>query len=124
MNTMTRTIALGAAAAAASMLAACAHRVTEREVVREQPIIQQAPAAPAEHVTIVQPPPAPRETPTAPPSATGYSWVPGHYQWRDDHWTWISGVWVAGTIQPMPPTPAQESPTTAPASTSRWIPGY
>ena len=50
------------------LLGACATRTVERQVIREQPIVQQAPAQPAERVVIMQPaapqeeiPPAPRQ---------------------------------------------------------------
>jgi hypothetical protein len=60
------------------MVAACARTiVTEREVVR-QPIIQQQPVI--ERVTVVQPPAAPAEQIPPAPSATGYSWIAGHYE--------------------------------------------
>lgn len=102
------------------MLGACASRVVERQVVREQPIIQQAPAQPVERVVVM--PAAPQEEIPPAPSATGYTWVAGHYVWRDG-WTWERGHWVAGTARPMPSRYA-EAPTEAPAPNARWVPGY
>ena len=58
-----------------------------------------------------------------PYSANGYTWVAGHYVWRDTGWTWERGRWVAGTIRPMP-SPYNEAPTAAPAPSARWVPGY
>src|SRR5205814_3948531 len=100
MKTTWKLAAIGGAAAA--MLAGCSHTVTEREVVREQPIVQQRPATTVEHVTVIQPPPAPQEPMPPAPSTTGYSWVPGHYVWRDGNWSWDAGQWRLGTIPPMP----------------------
>ena len=116
-NTTLKTIPL---CVSALLLGACAHRVTEREVVREQPVVQaQAPQS----IMIVQPPAAPQEAPTPAPSTSGYSWVPGHYVWHGDRWDWEAGRWVAGQVRSMP-APLQETPTTPPASGGRWIPGY
>ena len=120
--------------ASVALLAACGHRVTEREVVREQPIVQMvqpAPAAvagalPAQRVIVMQPPPAPQEAVPPPPTAVGqYSWVAGHYSWRDG-WQWEPGQWVAGSVRPMP-SPYREDPLAVPApsnSAARWVPGY
>jgi hypothetical protein len=119
MNTAWKLVSMSAAAA---MVAACSH-TTEREIVREQPIVQQAPTQTVERVTIVQPPPAPQETMPAPPAPTGYSWVPGHYAYRNGSWQWESGSWHAGAVPPMPPM-VQESIPPAPYATSRWVPGY
>ena len=105
MNTVFKLVSL---AAAASVLGACSTRTVTREVVREQPIVQQAPAV-VERVTVVQPPPAPVEQVPPAPSASGYSWVPGHYEWRDGRWNWQAGHWVAGTVRPLP-SPIAESP--------------
>jgi hypothetical protein len=127
MNTTTfstlRRLQWAPVCASALLLCACGTRVVERQVIREQPIIQQAPAQPAERIVVVQPPPAPQEDMTPAPSANGYTWVAGHYVWRDTGWTWERGRWVAGTIRPMP-SPYNESPTAAPAPSARWVPGY
>jgi hypothetical protein len=126
MNTALKLVSMSAAAA---MVAACSH-TTEREIVREQPIVQQAPApapAPAttvEHVTVLQPPPAPQETMPAPPSSSGYTWVPGHYAFRNGQWQWESGTWHAGAVPPMPPMLAEAVPEPPPYPNSRWVPGY
>jgi hypothetical protein len=105
------------------MLGACTSRVVERQVVREQPIVQQAPAQPAERVVIIPPPAAPQEEIPPAPSATGYAWVSGHYVWRDG-WNWQRGHWVAGSVRPMP-SPYSEAPTQAPpAPDARWVSGY
>jgi hypothetical protein len=107
------------------MLGACATRTVERQVVREQPIVQQpivqqAPAQPVERVVVM--PAAPQEQIPPAPAATGYTWVAGHYVWRDG-WTWERGHWVEGSVRPMP-SPYSEAPTQAPAPEARWIPGY
>jgi hypothetical protein len=103
------------------MLGACASRTVERQVVHEQPIIQQAPAQPAERV-VVMPPPAPREEIPPAPSATGYTWIAGQYVWRDG-WNWERGHWVVGSVRAMP-SPYSEAPTQVPAANARWVPGY
>jgi len=115
MNTTWKLASIGAAAA---MVGACSHTTT-REVVHEQPVVQQTP----ERVTIVQQPPAPQETMPAPPAQTGYSWLPGHYAYSGGAWVWQPGQWRAGAIAPMPPA-IQESIPAAPYATSRWVPGY
>ena len=98
MNTVSKVIALGAAA---SILAACGTRVT-REVVHEQPIVQPQ-STTVDRVTIVQPPPPPQESMLPAPAPTGYTWVPGHYVWGNGTWQWQAGQWRAGSIRPMPP---------------------
>ncbi|HMC14981.1 MAG TPA: hypothetical protein VKI18_05075 [Albitalea sp.] len=120
MNTSLNVITI---AAAAAMLGACASRVTTHEVVREQPIVQQAQPSVVERVTVVQPPPAPSEQMPPAPAAVGYSWVPGHYVWRDSSWHWEAGQWRAGSIRPMPPA-LQESPPPPIQPGARWVPGY
>jgi hypothetical protein len=105
---------------ALAALAACTRTVATREVVREQPIVQQA--AP-ERVVIVQQPAAPAETRPAAPAASGYTWVPGYYEWRNGKWEWTSGHWATGSIAPMPPA-RQETPPPAPYAGARWVPGY
>ena len=60
---------------------------------------------------------------TAPPAASGYSWVPGHYSWRGGAWAWEPGQWHAGAVAPMP-APIQESMPAAPYANARWVPGY
>jgi hypothetical protein len=128
MNTLLKIATVGALAT----LAACSsHRVT-REVVREQPIVQQAAptervvvqqAAPAERVVIVQQPAAPVETIPPAPSTTGYSWVAGYYEFRDGTWAWKPGQWVAGTVRPAPAL-VQETTPAQPHAGARWVPGY
>jgi len=119
MKAILNVIVLGAAA---SMLAACSTRVT-REVVHEQPIVQPQPVT-VDRVTIVQPPPPPQETrPPPAPAGTGYTWVPGHYVWRDGSWQLESGEWRAGVIRPMPPM-REEVPPPPSRSGARWVPGY
>lgn len=109
--------------AASLMLGACAHRVTEREIAREQPIVQPAPAQP-EHVVVVQPPPVPQESMAPAPAPSGYAWLPGHYTWRDG-WHWEPGRWVTGHVRPMP-APYQEDPLAVapPNGSAQWVPGY
>src|SRR5689334_15171418 len=90
-------------AASVLMLGACATRVVERQVVREQPIVQQAPVQtvvtpqPVERVVVM--PAAPQETIPPAPAATGYTWIAGHYIWRDGGWSWERGQWVTGAIR-------------------------
>ena len=118
MNTSWKFIALGAAA---SMLGACATRVT-REIVHEQPIVQPS-VERVERVTIVQPPAAPQEQIPPAPSVTGYSWIPGHHVWRDGTWVWERGQWTAGSIRAMPPV-IQETPPPPTQPGVSWVPGY
>lgn len=118
MNTLLRMASL---AALASLAACTTHRVT-REVVREQPIVQQVAPQP-ERVVIVQPPAAPVETIPPAPATTGYSWVPGYYEWRDNRWEWRPGQWVVGAVKPLPPA-IQETPAAPPYAGARWVPGH
>src|SRR5207237_1101342 len=78
-------------------------RVSPRGVGRAQRIAPQAEPRVVGRVTVVQPPPAPSEQMPPAPAAVGYSWVPGHYVWRDSSWHWEAGQWRAGSIRPMPP---------------------
>ena len=124
-NPTTSSLRLLPVCAAALLLGACAHRVTEHEVVREQPIVQQAPASPQpERVVVMQPPPAPQESMPPAPAASGYTWLPGHYTWHDG-WQWEPGQWVPGNVRPMP-APYDESPSSVapPSGASQWVPGY
>jgi hypothetical protein len=122
MNTVWKLASITAAALAA----ACSHTTT-REVVREQPIVQPQPVvqapAPVERTVILQPPAAPVETMPAPPAATGYTWLPGRWAFRDGQWQWEAGSWHAGVVPPMPAA-VQETVPVAPMSSSRWVPGY
>jgi hypothetical protein len=110
------------AALAVATLAACGGRtVVVRDAPAPAPVVQQQPVI--ERVTIVQPPPAPQETqPPAP--ATGYSWVPGHYEWVDSRWVWQPGQWRAGTVRPMPSPMVESPPSAPPQGRTQWIPGY
>ena len=119
MNTLLKVATVSALAA----LAACYSRTVTREVVREQPIVQQQAAPQRESVVIVQQPAVPAETVPPAPAATGYSWVAGYYEWRDNTWVWRPGQWVAGSVRPLPPA-IQEQPSAPPAVGSRWVPGY
>ena len=38
-------------------------------------------------------PPPPREE-MVPGHRPGYVWAPGHWEWRNNHYRWASGVWV------------------------------
>jgi hypothetical protein len=123
MNTIWKLASISTAAIAA----ACSHTTT-REIVHEQPIVQQQPVAQQQPTTVertivLQPPPAPQETMTAPPAATGYTWVPGHWAFREGTWQWESGSWHAGVVPPMPALVTETIPA-APMSNSRWVPGY
>ena len=106
------------------LLGACGTRVyTDRQVIREQPIVQAAAPA-ADRIVIVQPPAAPQEAMPPAPAANGYTWVPGRYVWRNGRWDWEAGQWVSGSIRPMPPVLQEQPPTVAPMAGARWIPGY
>jgi len=123
MNAISKLTLLGVAA----MAAACSHTTT-REIVREQPIVQQQPVVQTppttiERTIVLQPPPAPQETRPAPPASTGYTWLPGHWAYRDNAWQWEAGSWHAGVIPPMPDA-VQETIPAAPVNGSRWVPGY
>jgi hypothetical protein len=109
--------------AAVALLAACGTRTVEREVVREQPIVQQQPVA-TERVVVVQQPAPPTEQMTAPPAPTGYSWVAGHHVWQDGRWLWQPGQWVQGTARPLPQPMAEAPPMANPDANSRWVPGH
>jgi hypothetical protein len=61
--------------------------------------------------------------PNQAPSATGYSWVPGHYVRDDGRWKWVRGEWVSGVIAPMPQAMAEATPSQV-GPTDRWVPGY
>ena len=119
MNTLLKIATVSALAA----LAACSTRTVTREVVREQPIVQQQVAPQRESVVIVQQPAVPAETVPPAPAPAGYSWVAGYYEWRDNTWVWRPGQWVAGTVRPLPAV-IQEAPSAPPAANSRWVPGY
>jgi hypothetical protein len=109
--------------AVAAVMAGCSH-TTEREIVREQPVVQQAaPSTTVEHVTVLQPPPAPTEQMPPAPSASGYAWLPGHYEWQSGDWHWQPGRWQMGAVEPMPPA-MQETIPTPPFASARWVPGY
>src|SRR4029453_12164556 len=99
MNTAWKLSSIGAAAALA---AGCS--TTTREVVREQPIVQQQPVVQApttvERTVILRPPPVPQEAMPAPPAPTGYTWLPGHWAFRNGAWQWESGSWQAGGAPP------------------------
>jgi hypothetical protein len=64
--------------ASALLLGACATRITERETIREQPVLSEAPIV------------------VAAPAPSGYTWVPGRYVRRADRWEWVPGRWVTG----------------------------
>jgi hypothetical protein len=78
--------------AAAAMLAACSHTVTQREVVHEQPVVQQPVV---ERVTVVQPPPVMQEPVPAVTAVPypGARWVPGYWNWSGQEWVWVKGRW-------------------------------
>jgi len=118
MNTLLKIATVSALAT----LAACSTRTVTREVVREQPIVQQV-APERERVVVVQQPAVPTETVPPAPAATGYSWVAGYYEWRDNTWVWRPGQWVVGTVRPVPPA-VQETLSSPPTAGSRWVPGY
>ena len=83
MNTAWKLVSLSAATA---LMAGCSHTTTEREIVHEQPVVQQQPTTTVERVTVVQPPPAPVEQMPPAPAASGYAWLPGHYEWQAGEW--------------------------------------
>ena len=81
--------------ASALLLGACAQRITERETVREQPVLHEAPTSAPEQRIVVAPAPREELVVTA-PGPSGYTWVPGRYIRRADRWEWVPGRWVAG----------------------------
>jgi hypothetical protein len=123
MLTMPTSLKILPICACAILLGACAHRVTEREVIREQPIIQERTVQAPERVVIMQPPPAPQEDMSAAPAGGGYTWLAGHYVWRDGNWNWERGHWVQGAVRAMPP-PNREDMSPPPIPGARWVPGY
>jgi hypothetical protein len=80
--------------ASALLLGACAHRVTERETIREQPVVVNQAPAPEQRILVT---PAPREEIVASPAPSGSTWVPGRYVRRADRWEWVPGRWVAAS---------------------------
>jgi hypothetical protein len=50
------------------------------------------PAA-AEVIVVRQAPPALRAE-RVPEARRGYTWVPGHWEWKRNHHTWVRGTWV------------------------------
>ena len=126
LNPTTNSLRLLSVCAVSLVVGACAHRVTEREVAREQPIVQQAPVTSSqpERAVVMQPPPAPQEPMTLPPATSGYTWLPGHYTWRDG-WHWEPGQWVVGNVRPMPaPYPEDPLSVAPPKGGAQWVPGY
>ncbi len=101
-------VALGSAVAA---LAACTATVKEQVVVQRPapPVVRAPPALIVETV------------PAAP--AAGYTWVAGHWVWRDVKWVWVPGHWRAGYVRPMPPLVAEQV-TLAPPGAAYWVPGH
>lgn len=100
-------VGLGSAVAA---LAACTATVREQVVVQPaQPVVRHPPAAIVEAV------------PAAP--AAGYTWVPGHWVWREVRWVWAPGHWRAGYVRPMPPVIVEQI-TVAPPGSAYWVPGH
>jgi hypothetical protein len=50
------------------------------------------PAA-AEVIVVRQAPPALRAE-RVPEARRGYTWIPGHWEWKRNHHTWVRGTWV------------------------------
>jgi hypothetical protein len=50
-------------------------------------------AIPALAEIIVEVAPPPPRVEVAPPPRNGYFWVPGHWDWMNDHHVWIAGEW-------------------------------
>lgn len=50
------------------------------------------PAA-AEVIIVREAPPALRNE-RVPEARRGYTWIPGHWEWRRNHHTWVRGIWV------------------------------
>jgi hypothetical protein len=48
------------------------------------------------------------ETKPAPP-APGHNWVPGHWVWANEQWSWWQGRYVQGAVQPMPALQKEEN---------------
>ena len=47
----------------------------------------------AEIVTDVAPPAPRAESP--PPPRAGYAWAPGHWEWNNHFYVWVSGTWIS-----------------------------
>ncbi len=80
--------------ASALLLGACVHRVTERETVREQPVVVSETPVSEQRIVVA---PAPREEIVASPAPSGATWVPGRYIRRADRWEWVPGRWVTAS---------------------------
>jgi WXXGXW repeat (2 copies) len=106
-------------------LAAAAAVVTSGCVVREPrsypaPVI--APTSDIEAPAGPMPPPI-TETRPAPPSASGWSWVPGHWEWGVHRWHWHRGHWI-NEVVPVVPADVSEVPPPAPSPAHIWIRGH
>jgi len=48
----------------------------------------------SQDVIVVEKAPPPLREEVVPAPRTGYIWVAGHWDWRDDHYAWVAGTWV------------------------------
>ena len=76
-----------------------------------QPVIVER-AMPAPIVEAV--PQAPR---------AGFSWVPGHWVWREGAWFWVKGHYVEGVVPAMPAVVVEVRPA-APSPAHVWVRGH
>lgn len=105
---MTKKIVFAAAFAVA--LIGCTTVVKERVVVHDQgAAVRSVPAPIAEAVPQ--------------PLAPGYTWIQGHWGWRDHGWQWQPGHWHQGSARPMPPVIVEQI-TIAPSPSHFWVPGH
>jgi len=106
-----------------TLLAATGCAVRAREY--PAPVETTVPAPPsAEPEYPPGPMPAPIvEAPSAPPSTSGWSWLPGHWEWAGHHWRWERGHWVNEAVAPMPPV-VEEDSGPPPSSSHVWIRGH
>jgi WXXGXW repeat (2 copies) len=55
-------------------------------------LLKVAPAAAAEIITNVAPPPLRAENPGRP--RDGYTWASGHWEWSGQEYRWVPGSWI------------------------------
>jgi hypothetical protein len=80
-------------------------------------------AADAQIAVIERPMPAPIVEVVPPVPHPGYSWVPGHYAWRVNHWQWVRGHYIAGVVAPMPVAVVETAPP-SPGPGWFWVRGH
>jgi hypothetical protein len=67
------------------------------------------------------PPPVSEVRP--PPPVAGYSWVPGHYVWRENEWRWQAGYYAQAAVRSMPPVLVEQVPP-APSYRDVYVRGH